>query len=729
MEDLQPKREQWATRLGAILAVSGSAVGLGNFLRFPGVAAANGGGAFMIPYFVSLVILGIPICWAEWTLGREGGRRGFNSAPGVFYALVKNPVLRLFGGLAILIPVVIYMYYGYIEAWCLAYAWDYARGKMDLGVQVENYTNYFSDFVGMGSNGLTSGGGLSRVVYFVLIVYVLNFLLIYRGVTKGIEKFCRYAMPVLLVAAVAVLIRVLTLPPQPVPEPWQHSLAEALPAEEWSELKDELRRLETAALAAEEKDPDLSDEQHAEALAEAKEALNEAVKLAVGDFYRRVRQDQEGYRGEVAVAAPYGVLAEYEGILAALAESEDEQLAAAQREWIRQARQRLGREDKWALQHCEEAEAGALEALAGDDEDERMAAPRILAGKRAERRQVLERVGLPPSLEPGGDEEFLLRVAAAEVAELDRTVSNGLGFMWNPRTAEGGDSVVAALRDPQVWMAAASQIFFSLSVGFGIIMTYSTYLRRRDDVVLSGLAAASVNETCEVCLGGMITIPAAFIFLGLGSVSGAGTFSLGFYTTPAVFAQMPGGQFFGLVWIGAQFLAAITSSLSMLQPAIAFLEEGFGLNRRGSTVLLGLLTALGGLVVTYFSEGLIAQDTMDFWIGQFCIFIMATVMVIIFGWVIGAGKGAKLAQDGAQLKLPGIFPFVIKYVSPAYLLIIFALWVYHYAPDYARAIMQNDVVLFTVFFMGLMILFFIVLVRLANKRWTANGRETQEAPS
>ena len=164
----------------------------------------------------------------------------------------------------------------------------------------------------------------------------------------------------------------------------------------------------------------------------------------------------------------------------------------------------------------------------------------------------------------------------------------------------------------------------------------------------------------------------------------------------------------------------------MLQPAIAFLEEGFGLSRKGSVVLLGLLTALGGLVVTYFSEGLIAQDTMDVWIGQFCIFVMATVMVIIFGWVIGAGKGTKLAQDGAQLKLPSVFPFVIKYVSPAYLLIIFALWVYHYAPDYARAILQNDVVLFTVFFIGLMILFFVVLVRLANKRWTANGREIQE---
>ena len=67
--------EQWGTRIGVILAVAGSAVGLGNFLRFPGQAAQNGGGAFLLPYFISLLVLGIPLCWAEWTMGRFGGQR------------------------------------------------------------------------------------------------------------------------------------------------------------------------------------------------------------------------------------------------------------------------------------------------------------------------------------------------------------------------------------------------------------------------------------------------------------------------------------------------------------------------------------------------------------------------------------------------------------------------------------------------------------------------------
>ena len=61
--------QTWNSKLGAIFAVSGSAVGLGNFLRFPGLVAEYGGGAFMIAYIISFILIGLPICWAEWTLG------------------------------------------------------------------------------------------------------------------------------------------------------------------------------------------------------------------------------------------------------------------------------------------------------------------------------------------------------------------------------------------------------------------------------------------------------------------------------------------------------------------------------------------------------------------------------------------------------------------------------------------------------------------------------------
>ena len=71
MTGAQP-RERWGTRIGLILAMAGNAVGLGNFLRFPVQAAQNGGGTFMIPYFVSFLVLGIPLMWIEWGVGRDG---------------------------------------------------------------------------------------------------------------------------------------------------------------------------------------------------------------------------------------------------------------------------------------------------------------------------------------------------------------------------------------------------------------------------------------------------------------------------------------------------------------------------------------------------------------------------------------------------------------------------------------------------------------------------------
>ena len=197
-----------------------------------------------------------------------------------------------------------------------------------------------------------------------------------------------------------------------------------------------------------------------------------------------------------------------------------------------------------------------------------------------------------------------------------RTVLDGLGAMWNPSFEE--------LKDPQTWLAASGQIFFSLSVGFGVVINYASYLKPKDDVALSGLTATSVNEFFEVCLGGLITIPAAFMFLGVA----AGTFStfgLGFNALPNVFAQMPYGRFFGFMWFFMLFLAAITSSLSMLQPVIAFLEEGFGLGRHASVAFLGLITAIGSGYVVYFSKDLVALDTFDFWIG--------TLMIVVLGLV------------------------------------------------------------------------------------------------
>ena len=188
-----------------------------------------------------------------------------------------------------------------------------------------------------------------------------------------------------------------------------------------------------------------------------------------------------------------------------------------------------------------------------------------------------------------------------------------------------------------------------MSVGFGIIINYASYLKRDKDVVLTGLTASTTNEFFEVCLAGLITIPAAFIFLGAAGTTG-GTFGIGFNALPIVFLHMPGGSFFGFLWFFMLFLAAITSSLSMLQPGIAFLEEGLDIDRNKSVTLLGLLTAAGSLFVVYNSKGLAALDTMDFWVGTAMIFVLATLQVILYGWVLGIEKASKKQSEVPSLR-------------------------------------------------------------------------------
>jgi neurotransmitter:Na+ symporter, NSS family len=572
--------ERWSSRLGVILAVAGSAVGLGNFLRFPGLAAQYGSGAFMLAYFISLIILGIPICWAEWTLGRYGGERGFHSSPGVFHVLIRHPVGKYIGVIGVLAPVVICMYYIYIEAWVLAYSCYFLTGHLDRGSEVSAYIDFWQVFVGYKQDGLAFSSSNNQALFFLLIVFALNFFFIYRGLVKGIEFFCKYALPALVVLGVVVLIRVLTLG---TPDP-------------------------------------------------AKPEQN--VINGLGSMWNP----------EIVV--------------------------------LQERKEAPGKAPAWT-------DRGVL-------------------------------------LGPNS-----IQVKRAEIA-------------GKPDLRLNTKSVWEQLRNPQLWLAAAGQIFFSLGVGFGIIITYASYLRSNDDVVLSALTATSANEFCEVGLGGLITVPAAFIFLGTAGVVGQGTFDLGFKVLPLVFAKLPLSWLFGWMFFFLLFLAAITSSLSMLQPGLAFLEEGLGIGRKQSVALLGLVTAVGSVFVVYYSKDLKALDTLDFWVGTVFLFMMATAIIIYFGWGMGIERAWREAHQGAVMQIPGVFKFVMKYLSPLYLIAIFVLFilfnVFGWQPStgeftptsYVSDLIgpkASKVARLSACFIIVSIAFFGTLTFLAGKRWDKRGRE------
>jgi SNF family Na+-dependent transporter len=286
--------------------------------------------------------------------------------------------------------------------------------------------------------------------------------------------------------------------------------------------------------------------------------------------------------------------------------------------------------------------------------------------------------------------------------------------MWNLDAGE--KSIWEQLANGKMWMEAAGQIFFSLSVGFGVIITYASYMRRDDDIALSSTTAVAGNEFFEVSLGGMITIPAAFVFLGAAGAVG-GTFALGFNTMPLVFEYMPLGRWVGFLWFFLLFLAAITSSLSMLQPAIAFLQEGLGLTRTRAVALLCGVGTAGTLLVVWFSKNLAAMDTLDFWVGTFCIYLLACVQTFLFGWVFGPQRGLEELDRGADLRVPRLFTFVIKYISPVYLLVVFVAWAVQDMGDRIAAFAADPAVRWSMLFLVGVFLLFLWWIRIAVKRW------------
>jgi SNF family Na+-dependent transporter len=316
-------------------------------------------------------------------------------------------------------------------------------------------------------------------------------------------------------------------------------------------------------------------------------------------------------------------------------------------------------------------------------------------------------------------------LGAPDPAHPENSVLNGLGFLWNPDWSR--------LLDARVWLEAAGQILFTLSVGIGVILTYASYLRKSDDVTLSGLTAAAANETAEVVLGGSIVIPAAFAFFGLAATTEfarAGTFDLSFVTMPLVLNNMALAPLFGFLWFALLFLAGITSSVSLGQPAVAFIEDEFDISRREATLIFGALTfVLCHMAIFGLGAGVV--DELDFWGGTFCLVLFALIETILFGWVFGMDRAWCELHAGSDIRIPAVYRFVIKYVTPAVLIAI--LGSYAWQDGIPLLLMRNaeranvipilltrTVLLFLIVMLG-------VLVHVAWRRRLARGDGEEDA--
>jgi SNF family Na+-dependent transporter len=311
----------------------------------------------------------------------------------------------------------------------------------------------------------------------------------------------------------------------------------------------------------------------------------------------------------------------------------------------------------------------------------------------------------------------VLTLGTPDPARPNQNVINGLGYMWDPK--------FKALTNAQTWLAAAGQIFFSLSVGFGVILNYASYMKKKDDVVLSGLTASATNELFEVGFGGLITLPAAFVFLGLTGVTAAvktGTFGLGFATLPVVFAHMgPAGNFIGAIWFFMLFLAAITSSISMYQPSLAFFQESLGISRRRATILMVSICLVGSFLVMYYSKGGEFRGAIDDWVGTFLIFVLAGVQIICFSWVFGIERGWKEMHQGANMRVPGFYKFIMMWVAPAYLLVVFLFFCKDNLGTWIQNVAKSPMQQGALVLVGTVLLLLLGCVAIGERRWRTQG--------
>jgi len=456
-------KESWGTRVGLILAMAGNAVGLGNFLRFPMQAIQNGGGAFIIPYLVCFLLMGIPLLYIEWSIGRFGGQYGYHTTPFAFYKMGRKQLWTYIGVFGIFSNLAIASYYCYIESWTLSYVFHSAFGSF-RGLDQHGVSEFFSNYLDISTS--TTGIPYEAVVFFVLCL-VLNVWILSRGLSGGVEKAAKIVMPLLIIFGVFLAIKGITL--------------------------------------------------------------------------------KAGHGGAV-----------FDGTL-------------------------------------------------------------------------------------------------------------GLNFLWTPQ--------YDSLTNPKVWLAAAGQIFFTLSLGQGSVQCFASYVKKKDDIALNSMSAGWMNEFVEVVLGSAIIIPIAIGYFGLEKVldlTQLGGLGLGFRVMPFLFSQwgviisvIAGVAFFGLL-----FFAGITSSLAMGTPAISFLMDEFNWRRKRAAIAFGVgVLVLGLPTVLFFQKGVF--DEYDYWAGTVSLVVFALLEAILFSWVFGLKKGWAELTRGADIRVPIIYKFIIKWVTPFMLLAVF----------------------------------------------------------
>lgn len=194
-------RDQWNSKLGFLLAAIGSAVGLGNLWRFPYVAATNGGGAFLVPYFFAIITAGIPILILEYTMGKT-----YRGGAPVTWARI-NRRFEWIGWFQVMVAFVIGVYYFAIIVWVLSYV-----GFSFTEAWGADPSGFFVEYLGLTDSALNFGGIRTNLILPFIVIWAVVAFIMYKGISRGIEMVCKICLPVLMLLTLILVIRGITLP-------------------------------------------------------------------------------------------------------------------------------------------------------------------------------------------------------------------------------------------------------------------------------------------------------------------------------------------------------------------------------------------------------------------------------------------------------------------------------------------------------------------------------------
>ncbi len=229
------------------------------------------------------------------------------------------------------------------------------------------------------------------------------------------------------------------------------------------------------------------------------------------------------------------------------------------------------------------------------------------------------------------------------------------------------------LAGSKVWVAAFGQIFFTLSLGFGIMITYASYLPKKTDIVGNALITSVLN-----CLYSFITGFAVFGTIGFMALSkgvpfdeaitaGAG---LAFVVYPEAINQLPSGQtIFGLLFFLMLIMAGLSSAISLVEAFCCSLIDKFSFSRKKTVSVVCLIGCLGSVIFTT-RAGAHILDIVDHFVNNYGLVTGGIVECLLVGWVLKASMARKHVDQAGGVKLHKVWEVLIKFITPAILIVV-----------------------------------------------------------